>query len=268
MCKKLMIAALAVVIGLGVVSSTKVGSHLRLKWKRATEWASRQVKPEDEVARLRMELGQLARQDDRHLDKVADLDRDVKGLRQDVAERKSNLAKIEKRVRALRGELASKAEFVVYADQRFSRDEAQRWFDSDVDTFRVAEAALKSKERALKAKEKLLRMEFDKLAKLKAERDRMAADLQALETQLAEEREAQAASESTIDDSGYRRVRKDMTSLRDRIEKMKTKRQFRGEVQGNPFEKAEKDQQEKVKREKWIEARFGKAEGAKETVQK
>src|SRR5262249_12084300 len=156
-------------------------------------------KPEDEIARLRMELGNLARQDDRYLDKVAALDGEVKGLRQDVEARKDNLTKLEKRIRALRGELANKAEFIVYADQRFSRDEAQRWFDRDVDTFRIAEEALKSKEKSLQAKEKLLRMEFDKLSKLQAEREKMAADLQTLETQLAEERQAQAASESTID---------------------------------------------------------------------
>jgi hypothetical protein len=266
MCKKVLIAALAVVIGLAVVSSTRLGSHLRLRWKRATDWASRQVRPEDEVARLRMELANLARQDDQHYDKVARMAVDVDSLRKDVNQQKDNLTKLEKRIRALRGELANKAEFVVYNDQRFSREDAQRQFDRDVDTFRVAEEAVKSRETTLKAKEKLLHMERDKLSKLQAEREKMAADLQTLETLLAEERQAQAARESSIDDSGYRKVRKDMNTLRERIEVLKKKRQLRGETLGGPIEEAEKTQHEKAQRDKYIEARFGKTDGSKETV--
>src|SRR5262249_25289301 len=196
MCKKVLIAALAAVIGLAVVSSTRVGSHLRLKWKRATEWASRQVKPEDEVARLRMELANLARQDHRHFDKAARMTVEVKRLREDVNQQKDNLVKLEKRIRTLRTELANKAEFVIYNDQRFSREDAQRQFDRDVDTFRVAEEAVKSKAQALKGKEKLLALERDKLSRLRAEREKMNADLQALETALAEERQAEAAREA------------------------------------------------------------------------
>jgi len=266
MFKKVLIAALAAVVGLAVVNYTRVGSHMRLRWKKAAEWASRQVKPEHEIARLRMELANLGRQDDQHYDKVARMAVEVDRLRGEVTAQKDSLTKVEKRIRTLRTELATKADFVVYNDQRFSREDAQQQFDRDVDTFRVAEEALKSRESTLKSREKLLGMERAKLSKLQAEREKMAADLQTLETLLAEERQAQAARESTIDDSGYQRVRQDMTSLRERIEVLKKKRQLRGETLGGPIEEAEKVQQERAKRDRWVETRFGKVEGNKETV--
>ncbi len=52
MFKKVLIATVAVVFGLAVVKGTWLGSHLCLKWKNATAWAKKQVKPETEIERL------------------------------------------------------------------------------------------------------------------------------------------------------------------------------------------------------------------------
>jgi hypothetical protein len=76
-----------------------------------------------------------------------------------------------------------------------------------------------------------------------------------LETALAEERQAQATSESTIDDSNYRQIRKDMDSVRDKINVLKKKRELRGEFQpaADPTKVTEHDTQA----DKYLDARFG-----------
>ena len=53
MCKKVVIATLAVLVGLAVVKGTKIGSYLRMAKKDAAAWVDKQVKYETEIRRLR-----------------------------------------------------------------------------------------------------------------------------------------------------------------------------------------------------------------------
>ena len=83
----------------------------------------------------------------------------------------------------------------------------------------------------------------------------MAADLQQLETLLAEERQAQASSESSIDDASYGKVRKDMKAVRHRIDVLRAARELRGELRVP--EADERKTQQTKETDQFIEARFG-----------
>ena len=250
MCKKVLIAALAVVVGLAVVKGTWIGSHLRLKCSNARHWMEAQVPPEQEIARLRMELVNLAKEDDKHFDKVARMIIDVENREKKLAEVRTNLAREEVRIRKLKSELTDGAEFVVSEGVRVYRSDLR----NSAIAFKNAEENLKSKEASLEAKKRHLALERKKLAEMRNKRDEMATDLQKLETALAEERQTQAASESTIDDSGYRQIRKDMDSVRDRINILKKKRELRGEFQ--PATETTKPSEQDVKADKYLETRF------------
>ena len=258
MCKKVLIAALAVVVGLAVVKGTWIGSHLRLNVSKARAWAKQQVTPEQEIARLRMELRNLEQDDDKHYDKVAKMAVKVANLEREVARLEGNLKKQEKRISHLRDELTGGIEFVMHDGSKYTKDDLR----TDALAFRSAEESYKSKEANLNAQKKHLSLETKKLTELRTTREQMATDLQRLETALAEERHSQAASESTIDDAGYQKLKKDMDSVRDRIEVLKKKRELRGEIRTS--NKDEQTKQRDLSADKYLESRFGKKTAAEE----
>jgi len=254
MFKKVLIAGLAVVVGLAVVKGTWIGSHLRLRACKVQSWVNDKIPPEQEIARLRMEVKNLERDDDQHYDKVARMAVQVEKMDRELAKVKTDLSASETRIRKMREELTGNVEFVLHEGSRYTRDDLR----NDALTFQTAEDAYKSKEANLQAKRKHLALERKKLTELRTTREQMSADLQRLETALAEERHAQAASESTIDDSGYRRLRQDMDSVRDRIEVLKKKRELRGEIR--PTSTAtEQTRKRDLEADKFLDARFGKA---------
>jgi len=250
MCKKVLIAALAVVVGLAVVKGTWLGSHLRLRWKEAREAARASVPPEQEIARLRMELGNLAREDDKHFDKVARMWASVEKMDREVNEIKTRRSREEARLKKLRGDLKD-TEFVLYQGSKYTMDDLR----ADALAFQQAEESYKSKEANLQARKKHLNLEKKKLSELRLTREKMATDLQRLETALAEERHAPAASESCIDDSGYLRLRKDMESLKEGLDVLKKARQLKGELRIDTVSEEAKKQNEQA--DKYIDARFG-----------
>jgi len=263
MFKKVLIATLAVVFGLAVVKGTWLGSHLCLKFNKARDWVQSQVPPEQEIARLRMELDNLSKEDDKHFDKVARQEVEVKKMERHVEAVKKDLGKREASIREMRGALVGANEQVTFNGTRYDRSDLQEQVRIDARNFQSDEGTLKSKEERLKAMRRSLSINRKKLNDLKIVRQQMATELQKLETALAEERQAQAQAEATLDDAGYQRIRKDMDSIRDKIEFIKTKRELKGEAGDGPVRINEKQRDEDAKLDKYLETRFG---GKKEVV--
>jgi len=263
MCKKVLIAALAVVVGLAVVKGTWIGSHLRMRCSTARHWMEAQIPPEQEIARLRMELASLAKEDDKYYDKVARMAVAVDNQEKAIGKLRTNLTREEVQIRKVKSELTDGAEFVVFEGARVYRSDLR----NRAIAFKNAEENLKSKEANLEARKRLLALERKKLSELRNKRDEMGTELQRLETALAEERQAQAASESTIDDSSYRQIRKDMDSVRDRINVLKKKRELRGEF--SPVVETNKPSEQDVQADKYLDARFSdKKEEVSEKAEK
>jgi len=257
MFKKVLIAAVAVVVGLAVVRGTWLGSHLRLGACKISKWAEKTVSPEKEIERLQMEVRNLQKDDDRHVDKVARLAVEVEKMERQLGTVKTNLVREESRIREARKEMGD-ASFVVYQGHRYTRDDLRL----DALSFKTAEEMLKSKEASLEAKRRILTLEKKKLNELQTVRNQMAADLERLQAALAEERHAQAASESTVDDSSYRALRRDMESVRDRIEVLKKSRELRGEMRLP--EVSDRQDKQNTEADRFLETRFG--ESAKKEV--
>ena len=252
MCKKVLIAAVAVVVGLIVVKGTWLGSHLRMNACKVGNYLKTSVPPEDEISRLRMEVQNLQKDDDRHVDKVARMAVDLEKMERDVAKVKAGLVREEGRIREARKEMGESA-FVVFGGSRYTRDDLRL----DAQAFKTAEDNLESREQAVAAKRRHLTLEKKKLSELQTTRNQMLNDLQRLETELALERQAQATNESSIDDAGYRKIRKDMEGVRDRVNLLKKSRELRGELRVPQAD--ERKTQQTTETDQFIEARFGDA---------
>jgi len=259
MCKKVLIATLAVVFGLAVVKGTWIGSHVRFNFKKAQTWVNDRVPPEQEIARLRMELDNLGKDDEKYYDKVARQVTEVKKMERQVAAMRRDLSGREASIRDMRTALNrdKDTDLVTFNGNRYERTDLQEQIRRDAQNFLADEATVKSREQHLQAMRKSLAINKKKLSELKIVREQYATELQKLETALAEERQVQAQAAATLDDADYQRIRKDMDSIRDKIEFLKTKRELKGEALDGPVKAVEKQREEEVKLDKAIEARFG-----------
>jgi len=256
MCKKVVIAALAVVVALAVVKGTWLGSHIRL-WKQNLRTAIRdRVPPEQEIQRLRMELANLDREDDKHFDKVARQGVDLQKLEREVSLLKKDLVNRENSIRNLKTSLTGNEEFVTVGGERFSRTDVKTQLRLSAQSFQVEEERLHSKEAQLASKRQVYEINKKKLSELKLARQQMLTDLQRLETALVEERQAQAQEAGTLNDTHYIKIRKEMDTVRDKIEVLKQTRVLKREVQG-PVRAAEERKEENTKLDSYIESRFG-----------
>jgi len=257
MSKKVLIAAAAVVVALVVIKGTYLGSHLRVWKKNFREAVAERVAPEHEFARLRMELDNLGKADDKHYDQVAREIVAVNKAEKQVARLKTDLDERAGRLKAMKASLDGQDQQVTFNGSRYSREDMQTQLRLSAQSFQVDEQTLRSKEQQLAAMKQSLEINKKKLAELKFKRQEMATELQKLETALAEERQAQAQQRNTLDDANYLRIRKDLDTLKDRIDVLKTKRELKGEANGGPVRATEERRDNEARIDAYINERFG-----------
>jgi chromosome segregation ATPase len=256
MSKKIVIAAVAVVVALVVIKGTWLGSHVRLWKQQFISSVAKQIPPEQEIQRLKMELKNLEKEDDRHYHKVATQIVDVSKVETQVAVMKKDLEERETRIKSMKTSLVGQDQLVTYKDQQFKRTDLQAQLRLSAQRFQVDEETMKSKQEQLATMKQTLEVNRKKLSELKLVRQQMQTELQRLETALVAERQALAAENNTLDDASYQKIRKEMNSVRDRIEILKQKRVLKGDAE-TPVRAAEqrKDQEEAIDR--YLDARFG-----------
>jgi chromosome segregation ATPase len=256
MCKKVLIAALAVVVGLAVIKGTWVGSHFRA-WKgRAAKWARNQVNPETEIQRLRHEVNRLEHEDRVFFDRVARQRIEVRNVETKVEKDRTELATLKERISKLRTALVGDLQEISYNGNSYSRTDAERQVDRDFDRYKPLKKDVEGQEKYLSALRKALQQNEDKLFSLRRVRQEMLTQLQELETQLAEIRQAKNVDVTLLDDSNYNRVRKDIAGLKQRLEVEKEKLKLRGVVDRGPIEQAEAARKAREARQREIDAEF------------
>lgn len=261
MCKKVLIAALAVLAAVAVVKWTWVGSHARLAAKNAKAWVNNQVKIETEIQRLRVEVERLDQDDRVALDLVARQRLDVKSAEDKLNKDRADLARLNKRITELRAVLkgAPEAEVqqVSYNGASYSRADAENQVNLDFERYKPLKNSVAAQERGLTALRKALDQNEQKLFSGKQRRQEMMTQLQELENEMAELRQAQVASAAVLDDSGYGKVQRDIQALKQRLAVEKEKLKLEGTLGGGPIERAESDRARREAREKEMEAEFG-----------
>jgi len=257
MCKKVLIATLAVVVGLAVIKGTWIGSHLRMRFNKASCWVKDRVPPEQEIARLRMELDNLSKEDDKYFDQVARQTTKVNKYERSVIALKKDLAEQEVSIREMKTALVGDADQVTVRGARYDRSAVLEQVRLDARAFQADEETLKSKEEHLKAMKKSLAINKKKLNDLKVVREQMATELQKLETALAEERQIQAEQNSTLDDAAYQELRKSLDAVKDKIDVMKETRKLKREASNGPVRASQIQREQDNKVDKYLETRFG-----------
>jgi hypothetical protein len=258
MLKKVVIAVVAVGLALLAVNfvAPKAVSYLCLLVDQAGESAREAIPPEQEIARLKMELENLSKEDERHFHKVATQIVEVQNLEKQVASMKEKLDKEEKVIKSRFVALETKDKFVTYEGSKYDRSRFQDELRIAATRFKADEELYKSREEQLSLRKQNLERNRAKLSELKLVRQKMKTELERLETALAQERQNQAAEQNTLDDASYQKLRKDLDSVRDKMEVLKQKRVLKGEVDG-PVRADEQRKEQDAAIDNFLKDRFG-----------
>jgi hypothetical protein len=270
MRQKVLIATLAVVVAV-VVALTVLDGRVERPSRSASQAVEERIPPEQEIARLRMELDKRTRENDKDFDRVARQAVAVEKLEAKGSRAKKDLAEGEARIRAMRSSLAGDARIVRFKGQNYSRADLLAEYKLAGARFLADEARLHRMEQRLAAQRQLYKRNRKKLSELEESRRKLLAELQRLETALGrtvtsggespeaagrQERQAQAQEANTLDDAGFLKIRKDMDNLRDKISVMKKKRELMDEIRGP--DRATKERRERDgKLLEELEKRFG-----------
>jgi hypothetical protein len=173
MCKKLgLIATLAVVAAVFVIGGKNVCSRIRY-WRQQLRTAvEERIPPEQEIARLRMELNNLDRADGRQFETVARQGVQVEKLEQKVKAFEEKVAKEDSRLRAMLRSLDGNSKQVSYNGREYPRDELKKELRLSAPSFQAEEEHLKSLKAQLSAKKQHYELNRGKLMKLKSQRQR------------------------------------------------------------------------------------------------
>lgn len=260
MLKKLLIAAVAVMVGLVVLRKTELGSLMRVWWKKATVCARNKVPIETEIESLREQISQLDRSTKEHFSAYAEEAVAVDNLEANVKTLQAKLEEQERSILTMRKDLKSDTATISYGDNTYSRDEVTRQLKHDWEQYQRGLVHLKARKEALKARKQALQLTKEQSEAMKEARSELVAQLDQLEAELKTVRLAQTRSHTPLDDSDLSQIKDGVSRVRDRIRVEQKKLEFAGETTRGPIRVHQKSTKNLLEE---IDNHFGKAEGGK-----
>jgi len=259
MLKKLMIAAVAVVVGLTVVTSSGwLGSLVRTKCKNVSAWARDQVPVETEIQRLRDEVARLGGDSRSYFSKIAEEMVAVDNLKKDIATAEANLERQKKNILTLKSDLASGNEFVVYGDTRYSKARIKSQLARDFEAYKGAEQQVKAKRKLLEARDSNLTAAREQLGAMQETRRDLEVELARLEAEYSTVKVAQTRSKVQFDDSRLSSIKRDVARLQDRVKVEQKTLSLQAEFSSGPIPVTERVKANDLLKD--IDTHFGKTE--------
>src|SRR5262249_3193750 len=175
MCKKALVAGLTVIASLLVVNYfwPEAFGHFFVWCKEKREAAQESIPPEKEIARLRMEIEALEKEDGSHFHSVAKQGAEVRELEREADQLREKRDAAEKRIRAIQASLATSGESVVYESKSFKREELTAELRGSARSFRTLEKRLEAKEAERDAKKQGYQLAKENLEEMRLTRDQM-----------------------------------------------------------------------------------------------
>jgi len=260
MLKKLLIAVVAVAIGLTVVKSTKVGSLMRVKWSEATAWCNKQIPVETEIARLRDEISRLGNDTKGHCQLVAEEMVQVDNLKREISEAEGKLAQQKKKVTAMRDALNEGGnKLVVLGEEKYARVRVEKQLARDFDLYKTCEAQLAAKKKLLESRQECLAKAREQLTAMQDTRRDLEVQVSQLEAEYNTLKVTQTKSKFALDDSSLSKVKEGVQALRNRIAAAQKEAALQAEFTDGPINVGDTVKAKDLLKQ--IDEHFGKDEG-------
>jgi chromosome segregation ATPase len=259
MLKKLLIAVVAVAVGLMVVRSTKLGSLMRVKWSEATAWCNKQIPVETEIATLRDQISRLGNDTKGHCQVIAEEMVAVDNLKREISETEAKLEKQKTKITAFRDALADGGtQKVVLGDETYSRVRVEKQLARDFDLYKTCEGQLVAKKKLLESRQECLAKAKEQLAAMQDARRDLEVQVSQLEAEYNTLKVTQTRSKFALDDSALSKVKAGVQSLRDRIAAETNRAALAAEFGDGPINVDTVKTKDLLKE---IDAKFGKDNG-------
>jgi chromosome segregation ATPase len=185
MCKKLVIAAVAILVGTAVVKHTTIGSLVQVWWHDAKQAVERQVPPEVQIKQLAVEVGKIDADIKRNLSRLATQEVEVQALDDQVAGLKDNQAALKAEITALtKGLESADTEKVSIRGKNWAVARATKQLDASVAKYDRTKADIASKEKLLTNKREALEAAHARIQEMSAQKEQLRDTVANLQTRL------------------------------------------------------------------------------------
>lgn len=225
MFKKIAIVGAAGLLTAAVLTQTKVGGYLSHQFDRADQYLESQISPEEEVARIKIEVARLDKDIDRARGSVAEERVEAKLLKTRVAEKQTQVetsrAAVEARGKALKE--AGLVKTVKFNGREVSYDRAKELLQNQVTAHKVLEKEYKSLESMLSVRERTRELAEEHLQALVTQKADLEAAVTNLEADIKVAKIEQVQSKYQNDGTRMAEIKESVAKLKKRIEIQRAK---------------------------------------------
>jgi chromosome segregation ATPase len=201
MCKKLLVAAVAIVVGLAVVRHTQIGSLMQVWWHDIRTGVERQIPPEVQVKQLALEIDKIDRDIKKNLSNLAGQKVDCQLLEERIADLRGRQAQLKEDITAMAKLLDSKTEKVSFKDVTYRTPDLARKLDLATSLYTSRKAELKAKEQLLGDKKLTLEAAEQRIGAMRDQKEQLRVSAEKLKTRIELLRLKRMEARVELDDS-------------------------------------------------------------------
>lgn len=176
MCKKLVLAAVAILVGTAVVRHTSFGSLAQVWWHDAKRAVERQVPPEVQIKQLEVEVGKIDRDIRNNLSRLAAQEVATQNLEEEVAKLRESQTAFRANIDAMAQGLKKidgTKDRVAVNGHNYRASELAIKLEAEVAKFENKKSELKSKEKVLDLKKQALEAAHDRISAMADQKERL-----------------------------------------------------------------------------------------------
>jgi chromosome segregation ATPase len=201
MIRKLVVAAVVVIIGVVLLRKTWVGHQVETWWHDTREAMESRIPPEKRIKELRREIGKIDGEVKKAVNGLIKMEVSRNELRDDVAKLEETKTRRMSEVEAMKTALEAGNNQVVYQKHTYRPAAFQDKLDHAVAALKTTKQTLRVRQQALQNKEESLATLDRRINRMKEKKLELAALADRLDTKLEELRLKQLENNVAIDDS-------------------------------------------------------------------
>jgi hypothetical protein len=220
MCKKLFLAAVAIVLGVVVVRHTQLGTLIQVWWHDARASVEKAIPPEVQIKQLRLEIDKIDADVKQNISKLAKQEADCEKLDKDVVVLRVTQKQLREEITGIEKVLDSKTDRVVFQGAPYRAGELARRLDAATNRYVNGKGELKAKEQLLEEKKKALEEAHRRVSTMRDEKERLRVEVARLETWLETLKLQQLQDRVELDESQVGRCNALLAQIQSRIRQM------------------------------------------------
>jgi chromosome segregation ATPase len=202
MCRKVLIAAVAVVVGLFIVKKTELGSLMNVWWKDARASLERQVPPEVQIKQLKDEIEQIDKDIQKNLGRLAKQEADYEALGGQVATLRAHQNDRKTNIRAMMTKLQEpRTDRINFNGHKYRPSELTRELQRTVALHESSKERLKGLENLLDSKKRTIEVSRQRIDEIFTQKEELSKLVANLEAQVEVLKLKQTESAVQLDDS-------------------------------------------------------------------